>query len=152
MTTNTPQELGRTENAHHHDDLDYFCLECITSNLFKPDFRADLALLTCMHLRHLAEHRAAAIGAKWDDLWGKVLDPDLLAADLESSDTLRRMLVRRAQATVQDFLIYRKATATPRRTHQVAHLLRAIEQRTRAQLDELGVEPREPQAPARPLN
>ena len=115
MMTTTPQQLGRTSEPHRHDDLDTFCLRCITSDLFRPDFRADLALLTCTHLRHLAEHRAAEIGVTGEDVWSDVLDPDALASDFTCADTLRRVIVRRAQATVQDFLVYRKVMATSSR-------------------------------------
>jgi hypothetical protein len=144
MMTTTPQQLGRTSELHQHDNLDIFCLRCITNDLFKPNFRSDLALLTCFHLRHLAEHRASALGhgATWEDTWLDVLDLDALAADWTSTDTLRRAIVRRAQATVQDFLMYRKVTSTSRHSNAVLKVLRAIEQRTLAQLDELGLDRR----------
>jgi hypothetical protein len=151
MMMTTPQQLGRTANAHHHDDLEVFCLECITSDLFLDDFRADLALLTCIRLRHLAEHRAAEIGATWADVWNKVLDLGQLQADLSSSDPQRSALAYRAQTTVEAFLTYRKAVAQGEHvTAELALAAALIEQATHAQLDEL--ERTEPESFGHSLN
>ena len=143
MLNNTHRQPARNPDAHTHDG-DAFCLDCIRNDLLRDDFRYDLALLTCINLRRLAEHRAAAIGTTWRAMWNDVLDPEQLHADLASRDPERGALIERAQQSVQDFLMYREAMRREI-TISEALLVMAIEQRTEKRLTEIERDRSEPE-------
>ena len=143
LNNDTHRQPERNPDAHAHEGDD-FCLDCILNDLLHRDFRYDLALLTCIDLRHLAEHRAAAIGKTWRDIWGNVLDAEQLEADLSSPDPERRALILRAQQTVGDFLIYRRSV-NKEITIKEAMELMMIEQRTNARLAEIERDGSEPE-------
>lgn len=108
--TDTPQELERNPKPASHEHAGHeFCIECITNDLLRRDYRFEVALIAAIDLRALAKLRAARDRTpSWVDRWHGVLDPARLQADLQGNDVELRAAAEKARRSVGDYLVYRR--------------------------------------------
>lgn len=136
MTTNSPQELGRTDDVHDHEKK-LFCIHCIDEDTGRNDALGDAALLATLELKLLAQLRIEDSWISRDDAWRSILDTAQLDADLESTDEARREAAIRVRETLDDYfhlrVMLRYAAPKPL---ILAHTERAIHRRVVAKLDD----------------
>lgn len=137
MTTNSPQELGRTDDVHDHDSK-LFCIHCITSDTDRDDALGDAALLAMIELKQLAQARITQMRMRRTDAWNTILDRDWLHADLHSGDDELSMAAMRVKEMLEDYfnlrVLMRYSAPKPL---ILAHTERSIQKRVQAKLDDI---------------
>lgn len=149
MTTNTPQQLGRTSDllANHDHSAKLICLHCFWIDLeAHDDFRADLALLAILQMKRLATLRYAAGGVSIEDAWHGVLDAPSLMRDIASADRERSIAATEFREVFADYLQHRAVLQAPEpRALELSQKQYEIVERTLARLAAIEAEGREPE-------
>lgn len=135
-TTNSSQELGRTDEVHDHEKK-LFCIHCIADDAERNDALGDAALLATLELKLLAQLRIEDGWISCQDAWQSILSAELLDADLVSTDEARREAAIQVRETLDDYFHLRVMLryAAPKPLILV-HTERAIHKRVVAKLDD----------------
>lgn len=148
MTTNTPQQLGRTSDllADHDHSPKRMCLHCFWADLDNfDDFRADLALLAIAQMKRLVALRHAAGGVSMEEAWHGVLDAPALMADIASDDRERSIAASELREVIGDYIQHRVILQHPEpRPLNLTQKQHEIVARTYARIDAIETEGREP--------
>lgn len=137
MTTNTPQQLGRTDGAHDHDSK-LFCIDCLVRDAERNDALGDAALLAMIELKLLAQVRISDDRISCEEAWRTILDREWMNEDLRSDYDEHVTAAMRAQETLDDYfnlrVLMRYSSPKPL---ILAHAERSIQKRVQAKLDKI---------------
>lgn len=139
-TTNSPQELGRTDDVHDHDSK-LFCIRCITNDTERDDALGDAALLAMIELKQLAQTRITLMRLSCTEAWRAILDREWFEDDLHGDNDELAMAAMRVRETLDDYfslrVLMRYSSPKPL---ILAHAERSIQKRVQAKLDQIELE------------